>query len=144
MFRMTQPLFRSVFLLLLVVTAAGCSTDDEALFGPTPVIPDPTTVVVSGSVTPNGAFTHPFVTQSFGTVTATVVTLGPDPEALIGVALGTWNGALCQVILANDQAKQGTIVTGNVSSIGTLCLRVTDARGTLPGEATFDIQLVHP
>lgn len=144
MFRVTQSLVRPAVLVLLVAAAAGCSSDDEALFGPTPVIPDPTTVVVSGSVTPNGAFTHPFVSQSFGTVTATVVTLGPDPEAVIGVALGTWNGVVCQIILANDQATQGTVVTGNVTSVGSLCLRVFDARGTLPGTATFDIQLVHP
>jgi hypothetical protein len=144
MFRMTRARLGSLFLLVVAGVSAGCGNNDEALFGPTPVIPDPTTVVVSGSISRNGAFTHPFVSQSFGTVQATLLSLAPDPEVSVGVALGTWNGAACQVIIANDRALVGTSVVGNVSSVGTLCLRVYDAAGTLPGTVSFDVQIVHP
>ncbi|MDP1571773.1 MAG: hypothetical protein Q8L86_17390 [Vicinamibacterales bacterium] len=143
MFRMTSSPLCSLLVVLLAVTAAGCKRDTT--FDPTPVvIPDPTTVVVEGSIMPNGAFTHPFLTFSFGTVQATLVALEPDPEAIVGLALGTWNGASCQVIIADDRATQGVVVTGRVASAGSLCVRVYDANGGLPGAVSFSIQLVHP
>jgi hypothetical protein len=143
MFRMTPLLLRLLPLLLFALVAAGCNNNDEALFGPTPVIPDPTTVVVSGSVTPNGAFTHPFNTFSFGTVQVTLLALEPEPDGPIGLALGTWSGQACQVVLANDQAVVGVVITGSVGSIGSLCVRVYDV-GTLSGPTEFQIQIVHP
>lgn len=143
MFRMTSSPLRSLLVFLLVATAAGCERDTT--FDPTPVvIPEPTTVVVGGSITRNGAFTHPFVVFSFGTVQATLVALEPDPAGIVGLALGTWNGASCQVIIADDDATQGVVVTGSAASAGSLCVRVYDANGTLPGPVSFSIQLVHP
>ncbi len=147
MFRLSSLWRRSIPVLVFSVVAAGCS-DDTLLF-PTPVIPDPTTVVVPGSVTPNGAFTHPFNTNSFGSVQVTLVSLeaegGGDSEepVVIGLALGTWSGQACQVVLANDRATQGVIITGNVGSVGSLCVRVYDV-GTLSGTASFQVQIVHP
>jgi hypothetical protein len=47
-------------------------------------------------------------------------------------------------VLANDNAIQGTFVTGTMSSAGSLCVRLYDAAGTLEGTATFKIDVVHP
>lgn len=144
MSRMTQPLLRLLAAVLLAVAVTGCESELDSLISPTPPIPDPTTVVVAGSITPNGAWTHAFQSNSFGTVQATLLSLEPDPEAVVGLALGTWNGAACQLIIADDRATQGTIVLGNVTSVGSLCIRVSDAAGTLPGSVSFDVQIVHP
>lgn len=145
MFRLSSLWRRSIPVLVFAVVAAGCG-DDTLLF-PTPVIPDPTTVAVSGSVTPNGAFTHPFNTNSFGNVQVTLVSLEAEGDsqepAVIGLALGTWSGQACQVVLANDRATQGVVITGNVGSVGSLCVRVYDV-GTLTGTASFEVQIVHP
>lgn len=138
MLRMTRPLLLAA---LVAVSAAGCETTD--LFGPTEPLPDPTTVVVRGTVTPNGAFTHPFYTNAFGTVTATLVGLEPA-ETTIGLALGTFNGVACSVVLSNDAATTGLVLTGNVGAAGGLCLRLYDANGSLTGPVNFEVQIVHP
>jgi hypothetical protein len=141
--RMTRLPVRLLMFALAATMAAGCKGDNlEDIFGPTPTLPDPTTVHFSGSVTPNGAFTHDFFTNAFGTVEATLVALDPE-DASVGFALGTWNGVACNVVIANDRATLGLILTGNVSAAGGLCVRLYDA-GTLTGPVAFEVRLVHP
>ena len=45
------------------------------------------------------------------------------------MALGTWNGSACQIVIAKDDAKEATVVIGAVSALGNLCVRVYDAGG---------------
>jgi hypothetical protein len=135
-----------VALLALVVTA-GCSDDD---FPTTPTeLPPSVTETFSGTLTPNGAATHLFVASRSGTITATLATLnpsttGPDTPLLVGLSLGLWNGAFCETILANDQATQGSTVTGNASSATTLCARVYDARARVVEPTAYEVQVEHP
>jgi hypothetical protein len=91
----------------------------------------------------NGSKTFTFTTQAAGTVTATLTSLSPDSTVTIGLALGTWNGSACQIVLANDSAIQGTVVTGTVSGIGNLCVWVHDV-GMLADLTTFVVTVVHP
>jgi hypothetical protein len=139
---MRRHLRHAAPLLALILLAGGCGGDDS----PTPTEPTPlptVTEIFSGTIPPNGAATHPFGAQRSGTVTATLTTVGPDNTVRIGLSLGTWNGVLCQTVLSNDQAVQGTIITGIVSSLGTLCTRVYDI-GTLTQPASYEVQVVHP
>jgi hypothetical protein len=142
MFRLTRPFVRLLTIALLAATAAACKGEDP-FFIPTEPLPDPTTVVVTGTVTPNGAFTHTFFTNAFGTVQATLVSLEPDPDLAVGFALGTWNGAACSQVLVNDRATVGLTITGSVGSPAPLCLRVFDT-GTLTEPVTFEARIVHP
>ncbi len=129
-------------LLFLVLLAPACGDDDPT----TPTQPTPPATVTetfSGTLNQNGAVTHPFPTGLAGTVTATLITVAPDSTTVIGMSLGTWNGAVCQIILANDQATQGTVVVGTVSTFGSLCLRVYDV-GSLTQATSYEVQVIHP
>lgn len=61
---------------------------------------------------------------------------------VIGLALGTWSGTTCTVVLANDITPRGGVVTGVVQGAGTLCARVYDV-GRLEGTAVFTIEVTH-
>lgn len=140
---------RTLHLIPLAVFLAGAlwACDDGTPSSPTspsPTTPSSMTETFEGTLTPNGARTFTFVSGAAGTVTATLTSVQPDPTAVLGLALGTWNGTTCQIVLANDNAVQGTVVTGAVSSAGSLCARVYDAAGTLSGPITFTLTVVHP
>ena len=138
-------------LLLLAPLAAGCgdnnSTNTPTGPGPVQVTQtftsedDPTQAVpVTGPLNPNGGRTHPFTVQQAGTVTATLTTL--DPDVIVGLSLGTWNGQVCQVILRNDAAKVNNTVTGNAQQTGNFCVSIYDV-GQLTGPTTYSIVVTH-
>lgn len=126
---------------VLCAGAAGC--DDE-----TPTAPNPNPVNVTetftGTIGANGAQTHQFSTASSGTVTATLKALAPDNALVVGFSLGNWTGSACQIVLANDAATGGSILTGTVSAAGTLCVRVHDVGNITSTAATYTVEVVHP
>ena len=128
----------------LVVVMAACGEDPfETPTNPNP--PVPVTETFTGTVNQNGAQTHTFSSSASGTVTATLTTLGPDSALIIGLALGTWNGNVCQIVLPKDNATQGSVITGGVSALGNLCVRIYDVGNVTAAEpATYEITVVHP
>jgi hypothetical protein len=131
-------------LLALAALTVACGGEDQEPTTPTgPTLPATVTVVFSGTLTRNGAVTHPFTTDS-GTVTVTINALRPDSAAILGLTLGTWNGEGCQTVIANDRATQGVSVIGTASGSGNLCVRVYDATGGLAAPTEYDVQVVHP
>ena len=126
--------------LVAAVMAAGCG-DDPA---PTPDTETPVllTETFSGTVTVNGAFTHPFTVSRAGSVTAQVTALGPDDTIMLGLALGTWNGIACQVVIANDTAKLSSAVLGTATAPGSLCVRLYDVGG-LATPTSYDVKVDH-
>jgi hypothetical protein len=140
---MRRPICSVLLVLVLLVGTAGCG-DDETPTEPTPTPERPTfTETFAESVTVNGARTHPFAANGSGEIRATLSALGPNSEARIGLSLGTFNttGA-CQVVIANDNATQGTIVVGNAGAAGSFCVRVYDV-GQLSETATYTVTVVH-
>jgi len=131
-----------VLMLIVALAAAGCDPADPT----TPTTPTPPVVPVTetfaGALTVNGAVTYFFSAGTAGSVTATLTALSPETVE-VGLALGTWNGVICQVVLANDKAIQGSVVTGSVSATGTLCVRLYDV-GKLTQSNTFELVVVHP
>ena len=129
------------FILLCAVAVPACGGDDDLdITDPTPI--DPVIVEFSGTLTVNGAQIHPFATDG-GTVVATLISLAPDPLINIGLSLGTWNGAACQIIIANTTAIQGTNVIGTASITGNLCVYIQDV-GNLTEPASYVVRVVHP
>jgi hypothetical protein len=136
---------RLITLTLVMLAAAlafsACSED------PPPVTQAPTPILItetfSGTVTRNGGVTHSFGTQASGTVTGTLTLLAADEGTKIGLALGTFNGSTCQLVITKDDAIQGTVVTGAVSALGSLCVRIYDT-GNLTQNADYEIQVAHP
>jgi hypothetical protein len=144
-----------VYALLLTAALSGvsCSSDDP---DPGPAAPTPVEITesVTGRLTVNGAATHSFVVERVGDITAVLmaVTADPalDPTPVLSIALGTWNGVSCAIVVANDKAPPvagGTpaainSVIGRATVAGNFCLRVVDP-GTLTRAVDYEVQLRH-
>jgi hypothetical protein len=132
--------------LVLSVAAAGfgCSGDIANL----PTTPDPVIVTdtFTGTININGAATHNVFTTATGTVAARLTSLGDNPPAKIGFALGTLasGGTVCNVVVANDNAVVSTEVIGTVQSLaGSLCARIYDV-GSLTESVSYTFTVTHP
>ena len=126
--------------LLIAVAAAGC--DDSITT--TPVTPSQqVTETFTGQVSQNGASTHNFAVSGAGAITATLKAIGSDNTLVVSFALGTWTGSACSIVLANDAATGGAVLTGTMTGVGTLCARVGDVGniGTTP--AAYTIEVTH-
>ena len=136
---MSRSLFRSASLTLAVLAMFGCGDDVDT---PTLPTPDPVTETFTGTVNVNGAVTHPFSASTAGNLTATLTNIAPE-DASVGLSLGTWNGSACAIQIADDAAVRSTVVYGQVSQAGQLCVRIQD-NGRLGGAASYEITVVHP
>jgi len=133
--------FKFAAMLAVALSAAACSNGTTTSPTTTPP-PASVTDAFSGTLTRNGASSFPFSVSSAGFVFATLSSVA-NPAAIVGLSLGTWKGSACAATLSNDQAVQGTTVTGSVSGIGTLCARVYDV-GRIEDAVDFQLTVVHP
>lgn len=138
---MLRLIARAVPLVLAIVLASACGNDPVAT--PTTPTPDPITETFAGTITPNGAATHTFSSSAAGSVSATLVAVGPDSAIVIGFSLGTWNGTACTTVIANDTATQSAVIIGNVTQAGQLCMRIYDV-GRFTEPVTYEVTVVHP
>ncbi len=134
--------FKFVALVLpLAMFAAACEGDLAKI----PTTPDPVTVTetFTGTININGAATHAFFTSATGTVTATLLSLGENPPAAIGLSMGTLSGSTCSQVLTNDKAVVTSIVSGTVTTLGgSLCVRIYDV-GSLTESVPYEIRVEH-
>lgn len=130
--------------LLLPFVFAGCGGDIQDLIGPTPE-PVIVTETFSGTLTRNGATSHPFPINfsTGGQVTAVLKTLAPEGTSVVGFSLGTWNGTACQAVISNDRATTATSIIGTATSTGILCVRIFDV-GTLLDPQDYEVDVTHP
>jgi hypothetical protein len=139
---MSPRITRRLTVIVAVLALNACSSDEPT----TPTAPTTPTIIsetFSGSVTRNGAQTHPFATQGSGTVTAIITLLAPDNTVKMGLALGTWNGSACQLVITKDDAGENIAITGAVSALGSLCVRIYDV-GNLTAATDYEIRIDHP
>jgi len=141
---MPRYFLRHISRAVVVSLALGAAACGSSTSTPTTPTPNTTTETFSAVLTPNGAKTHTFTASAAGLIVATLTTLTPDSTAKVGLSLGTWNGSQCQIILTNDTATQGTVVTGNVSTTSGLCVRVADSTGALTHDETYTVTVAHP
>ena len=127
---------------LALIVAAGCSGSDGA--SPTePTAPEPPIIVdFSGTLTVNGAQTHPFSAARAGGISVILTDVTPD-GVIVGLSLGTWNGSTCTAVLSSDAADEGERIIGAASTAGNLCVRIFDT-GQVTGPTTYNIQVEHP
>jgi len=135
---------RWFLLFALILATAACSDT------PTPVTPTtPTTLEEppwTGTLTPFGLQSFPFVSTAAGQISATVFSLSPndDSSARIGLAIGKWDGQACEWAVTNDAAAQLTVLYATATSGGSICVSVNDAHGKLTAPLDFDIRITHP
>jgi len=127
--------------LAFALGAAACGSDTPTT--PTPTTPVSVTDTFAGTLTANGAASYTFTTAASGAVTATLTTLAPDSTLIVGIALGTWNGNACQIVLSKDSATQLSFLVGQASQASTFCVRIYDV-GNVTDPATYEVQVNHP
>ncbi len=123
--------FATLFVSVATATTfAGCGSDDD------PVAPTPTDARhghrdVQRNADRQRRADSQFTVERAGTVTAQVKTLS-DQAATLGVSLGTYNGAACQIIISNTAAVLNTTVAGTAQTTGQFCVWLNDV-GKLTG-----------
>ena len=138
---MSRKLYPAL-VLAAALFAAGCDNDVENAPGITEPAPT-TTETFEGTITVNGAATHTFLTVAQGIVTVSLTEVTPDATIGVGLVLGTWNGVVCQMSLAMDNAVQGNQLLGTVSGAGSLCVRIHDT-GKLAAPLSYKLSVEHP
>jgi hypothetical protein len=125
-----------------LLVASGCSNNDATT---TPASSTASsTDTFTGTLSSGGGFTYPIVVLAAGSISAQITSLVPDSNQVVGIALGTWNGNACQLLLTNDTAVQSSSVSGQATVSGDFCVRVYDAAGTVTTPETYIVQVVHP
>lgn len=136
--------FTVTALALALAGAAGCdntnTTGSSVASTTTPSVT--VTESFTGTVIAKGAVTFPFAVSAAGTVTAVYSAITPNSSQVLGLALGTWNGTSCGVIIANDAATTNVTVAGATTAAGNLCVRVYDV-GKLTETQTFTLLVTH-
>jgi hypothetical protein len=139
---MLRATFRYLPVLVAVLAMSACGDDPfETPTNPNPAVP--VTETFSGVVGLRGAQTHTFSSGASGEVRATLKFLVPDSQVRMGLALGTWNGSSCQLVIAKTDAIEGTVLLGAVSALGSLCVYIHDV-GNLVQPAEYELEVVHP
>jgi hypothetical protein len=140
---MHRKFARLLPLVTLLFIATACGNDSN-----TPIGPDPTPDInetFQDILTLNGAVVHTFTATGPSQMTAQLVSLSPNPEKIIGMSLGTWNGTTCQVVLDNPATKQFDVVEGATQFPGAanFCLRVYDPNGSIDPAQFYVVLVAH-
>jgi len=130
-----------LMLSFAAVPSTGCGSSDDPTDLPTQPTPVAVTETFSGRLTVNGLTAHPYTVDRAGTTSAQLKTLS-DATATVALSLGTWNGAACQIIIANPAAVLNTTVTGTAQSTGQFCVLLQDT-GRLTTAVDYTIDVTH-
>lgn len=142
MMRLRSRVRSLVAVVSLAAVGAACNNTLQTGIPVAPSAPPVSvTETFSGDLTVNGAVTHPFAVSQAGLTSAALAALDPA-DATVGVSLGTWNGQVCQIILANDNATQNITVIGEARSAGNFCVRIYDV-GKLTGLTGYRLTVTH-
>jgi hypothetical protein len=139
---------RALLPIPVLAAMAACGGNSSTTTPTTPsVLPTVLTETFTGTLNRNSAYTHPFSVTDAGTVSVFLIssadTGNPDNNAIpLGVSLGTWNGASCAIVIANDNIAPGSSITGQATAAGNLCVRVYDV-GFVPGAAAYELLIDH-
>jgi hypothetical protein len=99
----------------------------------------PVYITFSGTLTVNGGETHAFTVPKAGGVVVVLADVTPN-GVIVGLSLGTWNGGICTVVLASDDAAEGARLIGAITEAGNLCVRIYDT-GNVTVPTAYSIQV---
>ena len=103
---------------------------------------DRLTDTFTGSLAPKASDGHLVTVASNGNMDATLTTLSPTTTITVGLGIGQPVAEGCSLLIYNDGAKAGTILSGSVGP-GTYCVIVYDV-GNVTDPLTYSLSVVHP
>jgi hypothetical protein len=130
---------RHAMAITLLVALTGCDSYTD----PAPV--ERQTVTFNGRLELGGAFVGPFPVKNAGGVRVLVNSMtGADTSitAVGGVAVGTWDGVTCSLIVKNENATFSTTITGT-AIVGDYCVQVYDV-GQFTEPVNYSVEVQHP
>jgi hypothetical protein len=139
-----------LLLVALIVTASACGdSSTTSLTSVTAPTSGGITDTFTGTLTVNGIATFPFPSSASGPMFATLILLAPvtsgNTTLPVGLRIGVQVGTSCLYGTANDKAVQGTGVQLFANDMGTWCVQIYDAMGTLTANSeTYQIDVTHP
>ena len=137
---MFRRLRRALSLVALATLAsAGCETTTSPPNNEDP--PDPINLSFTGTLTLNSSAIHRF-TAGAGEINVRLKVLAPVESVVIGMALGVWTGASCNIVIADDNAVFNALLIGTATASGEFCARVYDA-GKLTDVTNYQIDVTH-
>ena len=122
---------------LIVMTACDSYTD------PTPVQRE--SVTFDGRLARTGVFVGNFPVKNPGGVRVVLNSLvGADTNitAVGGLAVGTWDGATCALLVKNENASFSTVVSGT-AIVGDYCVQLYDV-GKFTEDVNYSMEVQHP
>jgi len=141
MFRSTVVFLSRASLVALALFAAACDNGPDLTPGPTPV---PVTETFTGTITLNGAITHPFEASRAGVTRAEITAIDPS-GSFLGFEMGTWSGAVCTAVLSNPGGTLSSVLSAATQSPANLCVRLNDPNGALTDKnVTYTVTVTHP
>ncbi len=134
----------TLFAVGVAIACWSCGSGTNTTTTPTPTPTQST--LPEQTLNKGGAVTiQPVTTSGAGTVTLQVQTIAPDSTAVIGIALGTWNGNQCTLIVTKDDATTNSSIQGTVNGATNLCVRISDPTGNLPSPSeTITLLITKP
>jgi hypothetical protein len=144
---LSASVHRALSLMAVAGLVASCGGNASTTTTSPSTLPTVLTETFTGTLSRNAAYTHPFSVSDAGDVSVFLITSAdarnPDDNAIpIGVSLGTWNGAACAIVIANDKVSPGSSITGRATAAGNLCVRVYDV-GFVTAAANYELLIDH-
>ena len=111
-------------------------------FPPTQLAPANVTEEFSGTVEVGLSAVHPFPVPSRSTITVTLLTVGPLTTLAVGLGVGTWDGTNCTLVAAENNAREGSVLSGTVEP-NNYCAAVFDS-GNLTQTISYTVRVQRP
>ena len=96
-----------------------------------------------GCIAIGGTTTHAFPTASGGTISIVIESVGPVSTQALGLGVGVWDGATCQLALTTPAATQGVTYEATTNALGNYCITLADP-GTFTEPNTYQVRVTHP
>ncbi len=130
---------RLICMMALLIVMTGC----EQYTDPTPI--ERESVTFNGRLEPASVFVGPFPVKNAGAVRVILNSLvGADTNvtAVGGLAVGTWDGSTCTLVVRNENATFSTVVTGT-AIVGDYCVQLYDV-GQFNEAVNYSMEVQHP
>jgi hypothetical protein len=125
----------------LAFSACGSASSTSPTITPSPGL---ITTTFTGTLAPRGAMYHLFTMQQPGEVDVTLTKTDPLATIVLGLGIAQTSAGQCipVLLLYNNSAQAGAVVSGTTSDIGPYCAAVYDI-GNVADSVNYTLTVTH-